>query len=573
MSNKEEFVFKRTNPNNSSIRIANLIINDKIYLCNIWREVDLGSNLRWNENPFKDNSWQLYYHSLRMISFLVNAFEINYKLIYLKKAKWFIESWWSINSNKKSSVNRYAWNDHGTANRLINLIYFWTFYKKSPLYDDKFKEKFMLILKKHGEFLSNEKNYSKYNHGIFQDKALLEMSVLFPELDKDKKWFNKSINRLLNRLYEDITESGVHKEHSPEYQITVLRLFTTIKEFMDFYELKVLELDKILYKMQEYLSYILQDNNYVPMIGDTRAKISIGSIRSSIINQHLMYVVTNGEKGIKHENNSKVYKDGGIGIYKNNYEKENLYLFFTAAFHSTTHKHADDLSFILNINKTGYFVDGGTYNYQKNDIYRDYFRSVFAHNTVSVDDVSYEIAKYQKNKAKIKDFEITQEYKYVTGIHTLYKGIVIKRTLICLNDNTIFVHDEIISNNKHKYSQIFNVGKDVNVIIKDKNNILLESMIEDSKIELIQLDKVSDIERFSGSIKPVRAWQSFYHNEKHPINSLVFNKYGKNIEFKTLITINPKNKLLNVKINRVSDKYIYIFYYENGEKKSIEIKI
>ena len=59
--------------------------------------LSLYRSLTWKEDPFKDETWRFYYHSLDMVGYLMNAYEKNHNQAYLKKAKWYIQSWMSAN--------------------------------------------------------------------------------------------------------------------------------------------------------------------------------------------------------------------------------------------------------------------------------------------------------------------------------------------------------------------------------------------------------------------------------------------------------------------------------------------
>ncbi|MCH1527269.1 MAG: hypothetical protein L7S49_03550, partial [Candidatus Poseidoniaceae archaeon] len=85
----------RSFPSQQSVEIADrIILNDEIYLLRYWEPAVISKDsMDWTEDPFDDWTWQFYYHSLRMVSYLVSAYEYTGEIEYLKEAKWYIGSW------------------------------------------------------------------------------------------------------------------------------------------------------------------------------------------------------------------------------------------------------------------------------------------------------------------------------------------------------------------------------------------------------------------------------------------------------------------------------------------------
>ena len=159
--NYESHVYvKRTTPNSKSIELAeNLVEKNEIYLMRYWEVFTFDGELAWDEDPFNDWTWQFYFHSLRMVSHLLNAYEMSSNISYLEKAQWFIESWMEHNPNPRNQASDRAWDDHSTANRISTMIYFWDNYRNSEIYDNVFSVELLNMLRKHGEYTADSDNY------------------------------------------------------------------------------------------------------------------------------------------------------------------------------------------------------------------------------------------------------------------------------------------------------------------------------------------------------------------------------------------------------------------------------
>ena len=501
---KKDMFFQRRKFNKETLEFANELINNKIYMFKMWKPIKVQQEIDWAMNPYDDKTWQFYLHSLDFINHLTNAYENTKDEVYLKKSEYFIRDWVDKNISIEHATCEWAWKGHAVANRTINLIVFLNIYNEYKNKDRKLVYKIYELLEIQGNFLMDDNNYEDYNHGLFQDQALIETAVLFPFFKFSTQWKIKALDRILKRINKDFSEEGVHKEHSPDYHVIVMKLFINIKAFLDYYNVDYPKLlcDKF-EKIQKYLAVIIQEDGTLPLIGDTALSSARNCIdKASIVSEELLYEFSNGIEGKALNKKFFPYNRSGVAIYK---DKGKVFWMFTAAFNSIVHKHADDLSFILTYFNEDYIVDSGKYNYKENDEYRKFFRSVFAHNTIICDGNSYLIKSGQMGRAKIINSYDGEGYCYVTGTHNLYKGINIKRRLIQIKGGALIIHDVILSKDKHVYEQNFNFSDKVDITNKTKRNI---NIIRKEKfINLKQLINIEDMKIYSGEINPIRGWR------------------------------------------------------------------
>jgi hypothetical protein len=527
--------------------------------------------LTWKEDPYHNSTWRFYFHSLDMVSYLTNAYEKDPNEAYLQKAKWYIDSWMKTNPSKDQQASTSAWRDHSTANRVVNIIYFYNFYKKSSIFDATFNNRLMQILQQHGDFLANDQNYTATNnHGIFQDRSLIELSLLFPTMKNSTYWYNKAIDRLHKHITNDVTDSGIHKEHSPSYHLLVLKLFIDIEQFLASHQKTDSLLSSTILKMEDYLAIITPSNGKLPVMGDSGEE-SIYVLNSlPIQSQSLKNVVTN-KSNEDQSNIESIYPDGRIAIFQTNRKSPSpFYFLLTSAFHSKTHKHADDLSFILSSGKTDFFVDSGKYNYEENTAFRKYFRSTLAHNTLTVDGQSYSLTSPVSNRPFFENYAINNEHDYVKARHQLYSGVKIIRTAIYIKkSNSILLNDQFLSNQQHVYTQSFNVGKNVNVVRKNPNVFILNSKIENNQVELKQQSNSFSTKQVNGLVSPISGWQSTSFNSKYPITQLQFIKKAPNSSFQSIINTGSTLKVESFSVKTVNNHDEYTIYFNDGSVQKV----
>lgn len=574
LNSEQEIYYKHTKPNSNTLKIANdLIDNKSILLLNYWNVyVYSGDEINWSVDPFNDITWDYYFHSLWMINYLLDAYSLTLNDKYLLESKKIILSWNEANPNKESQSSISAWKDHSTANRLTMYVHFWDLYNNSNLSDLSFESQFMTIIISHANFTANEHNYAWYNnHGLFQSQALLQTGVFFPEFAESEYWIDLSKTRISTRISTNVTDSGIYKEHSTAYHYLALKLFMSIKTFCNHYNIEFSELDVKIDKMQQYMGYVAKPDGTAPMIGDSPATQYLNFELNSISNDYLLFRTSNGVDGIDVENPSIIYPDAGVAIFKNDWENEEpIYLNFVNRYHSVAHKHADDLSFVLSYGQTDFFVDGGKYNYVESDPYRMFIRSTLAHNTITVDNQSYAINDSNDfGNPKITNHYIGSDFNLVEATHSLYDGVKIFRTIIFFIDGAFLINDRVVSLDNHYYTQVFNIGKDVDLLESGITGAKLSSKLENKRINIKQLKNVDNYSEFYGSTEPINGWQSSSLNEMNPINSLHFSQSGSTLEFQTAINI--ETSIIDAQRTVVNNEVYFDIEFNNGSRRIIKL--
>ena len=545
-------------------------LNDKIFLGPSWEPYPIKGMPTWDENPYNLNTWRFYLHSLEHVAYLAAGYELTGDERYLAKGMEHILSWIEVNGNEAEAKNVYAWHDHGTANRVQNVMHLWFHWKDSSLYDESIDEVLLVNLHKHAVFLANPSNYSPYNHGVFQDQALLQIAAVFDGFTESEKWKELALTRLLIRLKEDVTSEGVHKEHSPNYHLLIMNRFTGITALSNYYDIKLSsEIATYMHKMESYLARVTKPNGFLPHVGDTRDMKTFNRYRDQAVSPLLSYVQSAGVIGNAPEEKDMVYPEAGVALFRDgwNFEDDDLYIMFTSAFHSRFHKHGDDLAFILSRGETDFLVDGGMYNYVENDPMRKYLRGALGHNTIVVDDKAYTISDEQAGKAMITEYGVYEDFSYVIGEHTLYNGILIERTLIHHKPSTIIIHDKIIGDKNRNYSQIFHLGQDVKVELAQTDKLIVSSKTSNQTMTLRQVNPVEAMSHYNGQINPHRGWHSTSLSEAKPIDTFHFKNSGKDSEFLTLLTFED-SQFVDIQV----DGENYILISENGDKEVLDLK-
>jgi len=540
--------------------IANLILDNKFYFLKSMDVIDFTSGINWDYKHYKSkNSYQMHLHALRPISYLVNSFEVNSNIIYLKKAKLILDDW--LRYEGLNHENIFVWYDHSVADRTRTLIYFYLIAKKHFFLKNDFE--ILKLIERHADFLMEDDNYRKNNHGMMMDKSLIMLGIVFDE-DKAKGYTQKGLQRLRDCFQHCYSYKGVHLENSPEYHVYVHKMLLSIEKYLNNNKLSLGKCVMRKFELiDDYYSYITKPNSYLPMIGDSTNMKS--------------------PKNVVKKYDAFYDQAAGIAIF----QSENLqnsakstWMSFVCGFGTLTHKHYDDLSFTLVYKGKDIFVDSGGYGYGSSPE-RIYMLSPLAHSTIAVTGRKRYVqnAEYEKNKISslassnddiaITAFKDNAVYSYVKGINRGYKNIEIERCILFFKPDIFIIIDKAFSTNNKKNTFLQNFNLDPHVIVNsvDKKEVGLQS--GEDKIIIKQSSSTDDAKLIVANREQIRAVISKKARQLTDTNQIEFSKNGKKVYFMTTISLGEGVKR-NVLVNYEESKNILNITI-NGE--SIDIVV
>lgn len=513
-------------------------------------------NIDWDV-VFSDSpgTFSLYLLALNPISYLTQAYYLTDDSSYLGVAKNILEQWVVYESSKESQDNPYLWYDHGTAIRSNNIIYFLLAYidQQAEKVDPDFCDSMLNILEEHGGHLSNvDEYYRNHNHGIFQDQALIYLSYFLNSQQSDE-WLALAKERVKEQEAYAFSEEMVHVENSPAYQMGVVELFYQIAEFLssqgdsfgsDLYDDVMLSLD--------FMSWAIKPNGILAEIGDTSSQK--GTLKKTDYsmekygNSYLSYAATLGDIGEKPEELSAWYPKSGYYFGRSSWGEDtteytdSTWTMFKAGYLSRTHKHADDISFMLYSKGYDILVDPGWYNYMTGNKYRDYFISSHAHNTVIVDEKSYSPTVENSSKTGFFSHCTSENWDETIAYNDMYSDVSIDRHFIYGGGDTVILIDDIKSPSSHKYTQLFQLSEYMTVESHTDTQIVASIGDSGYRLRIQQFSSAPSLEIVNGeSSDSSYGYLSRTMNDVENINTLKWNAAGSDVVFVTVLTIEDSN--------------------------------
>lgn len=353
------------------------------------------------------------------------------------------------------------WHDETVARRLFSCLDFYEYI--DSMHDPLLKEYLDGEMRQMASVLATNDFYSQdNNHGMFQSLSLLAYSCFYKD-SLALVYQDIALSRLFDYFLFSFTDEGVSREHTPTYHFTISNRFGSFLEFYKKYFPSSKLYDNIYedlhkkFELSKIFSYaILMPNNCFPPVGDC--------IKSK--NPQHLYPRIFDSDTLNIQKQKNFFFRSGYAIFRDKWDSSNsYYLMFLAAYNHWSHKHCDDLSFILYNKGRDIFIDCGYFGYEKNNSLVDYGNSSFAHNSLVVDDKNLSNKANQDKKYSsvgISKYIVSDEKQFVAGFNKRWLNIEHYRSITHFKDKTT-VTDSIVSIDKkvHNFKLLFHLSKDI----------------------------------------------------------------------------------------------------------------
>ncbi len=543
----------------SGIENGDLIIADKIlkneYEISRFKPVVI-DKITWKENSYDDIYWRFNFYNLEPVRNLLFAWEKTGKPEYKNKL---IEITESFIDNGMTA--QYSWDLHGVSFRTMTLV---NVYKKlldKNSLPEELNKKITEALKIHGDFLADPAHFENdYNHGLDQSAALYLLSINFPDMPNSDDWLKLSSARIAEMEVNIIDDNGILVENSPYYHFYVLEKFLEINRYLKQNDLTIEGFsEEKIDKMISYATYILQPDSSVPTIGASISRqINLFGQYREIVedNPNLLYVLTQGDRGIKPKALNIYYPISGQTIMRSGWEKgedfvNQTQLIFDVGDYRTNHSDFDALSFSLFGAGIPLMPDSGLYTYE-NGQYRSYFHGTRSHNTVVVDGKDQNMGKYKSVYAG--QLVEGDGYVYQSAENNLNDGVYHKRAIMMIEKSTIIVLDSLESDTTHTYEQMFHLFPGA-IITTDDLNLIAQGNKPDQKINIHQfITDGIELNKTINQITPPDGVCSEQYKVLIPCYSISYKKKGKKASYVTAISIGKNVADINFKDNIITVK-------------------
>jgi len=450
-----------------------------------------------NRNP----NYQL--HAWHMVDYVLQKYMQTGQKDQLKIAYDIALDWISKNRVKRtnSQVKNMAWYDMAVGLRVYRLAYILDAVLRADIGDRKAKQELWVSLVDHLIYLKNDQNIAfKSNHGLYEAAGQLAAARRFQGVSHVFTIIREQAHQRLNRMIgHQFTSEGVHKEHSPGYHKMVYSTVLNMRRE----GLIGSEKDGMLAEAGDALYWMTDPSGYIVNFGDTH-EYKLDTNSSHLLNKDskvLEYYVSGGKTGTK-PTTQKLYKKSGFAAVKD----EASYLALQAAFYSTTHKHADNLTIVWHEKDRAILVDAGQYGYvgpvkinsddwRKGFIFSDpkrqYVEKTRAHNTVEIDGRDFLRRGAKPFGSAIRDGGIVNGTHYILSETEEFDTIRFQRLLLYRPGEWLIVADGLDDSKRssHAFKQWFHFDRKLSLVktadgfssVVDGNKLKIKSLTQGTK--------------------------------------------------------------------------------------------
>lgn len=361
---------------------AELVLRDG-WVLGRYPAVSLSPPIDWSFKDEAQRSHNYHLHALDLIDPLLAAHSAGETAApYIEHALAVALDWVRLHPSPDTpDRSPMAWYDMAVGLRAYRLAYVYDEARRLGLGTEAERALLKASLDAHRENLVNEESFAAHsNHGLYQACGQLAMTRRLADMPGMAEAGQQARARLAAAIAAQFTAEGVHKEHSPGYHLRVLETLSGAEAAGLF---DTPELARLVETAREALSWFVKPNGKLVNFGDTdEARASPALL-----------------KGLSPEG-LRVFPQSGYVVAR----AEGFYFAQTLAYHSRTHKQADDLSFVWGEHGRDILIDAGRYGYRGRtkpgtelwkqgfwygDPNRVFVESTHAHNTVEVGGESY----------------------------------------------------------------------------------------------------------------------------------------------------------------------------------------
>lgn len=496
----------------------------------------------WAANPYNDRGWRMWLNAWRVLEPILAAYDESGDKRYLKFANGIALDWIDQHIVAEND-NAFTWYDMAIGRRAVllgKLI-------DANLRTDVLSNERLLLLftaaRRHAVELHGEDKIAWHsNHGIYQLVGLLSLGMSTPELSgvQDFKPFAKQ--GLCKLISQHFSDEGIHLEHSPFYHVALINTLGLLIErglIDDDETLKLFQLAR------RNIAWMCHPHGDLIRAGDGDQTQAATRIMYADDPQ-LQYVLSEGKSGTQPPTNYQIFKESGYAVFRGSWEhwpwREAPYLFFSAAFHSRTHKHADDFTFEWSEQGRSLLIDSGRYSYKYDHPHRQYVESTRAHNTVEIDGRNF--SRYKNDafgSAIVTGGESDGAYFVTAEVNrTRFFNTHHKRTLVFHPGRWLVVIDHLTSPESHDFAQCFHFGPELMFHHTSTGGVAARLPNSKTVLNVLSLSPSDAVTAtlIRGQTEPrMQGWTSLAANRMTPNYALELRTSGNDVRYVTVLAL------------------------------------
>lgn len=493
----------------------------------------------WTRYGDEDRSWGFHLHAWEFMDPLLCEFDKTGQVRWLDEAIRIALCWIKAHWGTENAETDMAWYDMSLSLRTPRLI---ALTLRAARLEHTRDEAIILAeaVGKHLDALGQDRAFTPHNnHGFYTAISQVHAAKYVGMYPQASSIATEGRTRLAQMAATQFASDGAHLEHSPEYHRMLLKSFErAINDNL----IEDIDIKRRVERATHALGWMVQPDGVLVQFGDTPA-VRMVEPQAEAMDPHTQYILSDGASGEKPHNQLAVYAEGGYAFVRSPQPNQpgdlhkSGYLAFSAAFHSRTHKHADDLNVVWYDRGQQILTDSGRYGYgellrvdsplRSEGFYyaspkRQYVESTMAHNTLMIDglDQDRRIRKpYGSGIGKAVEsegtFDLTGRVQHLDYVH--------RRRIIYRPGAELLLLDSVYSQSPESREGVIWLNIAEHFEIESVRDSLVMRSVTDGKLLRLRIDGPGQlIEPVRGQENPLRGWRSKYDHVLRPSWSVGF---------------------------------------------------
>jgi hypothetical protein len=259
------------------------------------------------------------------------------------------------------SEDSFAWYDQAVGLRFCRLAYILDAASREDTVSDEVFGTLLASFAQHAVAVADDREFRRNtNHGFYQALSQLSAATRFAEHSDiiPPDFLVQANARVAQMLRQQYFAEGMHREHSPGYHFATWR---ALRAAMTDGMIRTPEAVETLQRIEDGLSWLVDGSARIATVGDTDPWTAPPPRRlANISDGRLATLLARGEP----QQALKGFPQSGYCSVQDFKGPRRSFLLQATGFHSTTHKHADHLSFVWTENDAEILIDPGRWGYR-----------------------------------------------------------------------------------------------------------------------------------------------------------------------------------------------------------------
>lgn len=499
----------------------------------------------WAALPKGDANWHYALNALHPVGNVLAAYELTQHHPYFEAARAVLLDWIDFNITR-GLPNKKKWYDMGTGYRAEKLAFIVDDELRSPSPDPDVVATLLSAAVDHARVLADPKQLAGANHAVFMMLGLAALCRAVPELqqcDRHAEYAVSTLERVLERQF--FLDEAIHLEGAPSYHLFMCSTLQRLRRTELFAGSP--RLANLLDAAQRHLPRMFHPNGDAVLIGDSAAADMATLIEQSA---EARFVHSEGAEGIEPAPASVSFPKTGYAIFRSPWTekpfRQHSFLFFSAAWHHSSHNHRDHFTFEWSESGFPILVDSGKFSYGKGS-WRKFFQSTRAGNALEIDG---------KDLAQVPHLSSLRAFGQDGALHfadaVATRGKVEHTRLVVLHMRQwLSVIDRLKAPDEHTYRQWFHFHEAIDASrLPEGTSLGLALPSGGPRVFVQSTSSTGSLEpkllRGKGGRSP-QGWISREYRAKVPRSSVSFSARGRSMDLVTVFSLHAPATAVRLK--------------------------